>query len=51
MSESRSALRVRGILQRLKHLNRFGMRKAEIYGTVALGISIFLFIVIRLIVG
>jgi hypothetical protein len=38
-------------LGRWKHLDRRGMRRAEIYGTIALGISIFLFIVIRLVVG
>lgn len=38
-------------LGRWKHLDRRGMRRAEIYGTIALGISIFLFVVIRLIVG
>jgi hypothetical protein len=47
----RLANRASETLRRLKHLDRPGMRKAEIYGTVVLGIVVFLFIVIRLLVG
>jgi hypothetical protein len=47
----RFASQVSETVRRLRYLDRLGMRQVEIYGAVALGGLIFLFIVIRQIIG